>query len=113
MNGAQSEGPAFLINIHRSTTSPTPRPMSRGCARWRATSTSRWPRRASGQALGVLPPKWVFPYVIADSKNVISGAPFGAGADSALWADFKGKVGKLRRRRGDQGAAARCRHARR
>jgi uncharacterized protein (DUF885 family) len=46
-------------------------------------------------ALGVLPPKWVFPYVIADSKNVISGAPFDGGADSALWADFKAKVGKL------------------
>ena len=46
----------------------------------------------AGEAIGVLPPKWVFPYVIADSRNVISGAPFGSGADSALWADFKGKV---------------------
>src|SRR3989337_208868 len=47
------------------------------------------------QALGVLPPRWVFPYVIADSRNVIRGAPFGSGDDSALWADFKAKVGKL------------------
>jgi uncharacterized protein (DUF885 family) len=49
----------------------------------------------AGKALGVLPPTWVFPYVIADSRNVISGAPFDRGADSALWADFKSKVGKL------------------
>ncbi len=47
------------------------------------------------QALGVLPPKWVFPYVIADSRNVLTGAPFGRGEDSAMWADFKAKVAKL------------------
>ena len=43
----------------------------------------------------MLPPKWVFPFVIADSKNVISGAPFGPGKDSPLWADFKGKIDTL------------------
>jgi hypothetical protein len=50
---------------------------------------------AKRQALGILPPKWVFPFVIADSRNVITGAPFGRGADSPLWADFKGKLDKL------------------
>ncbi|HWH22885.1 MAG TPA: DUF885 domain-containing protein, partial [Allosphingosinicella sp.] len=47
------------------------------------------------QALGVLPPRWVFPYVIGDARNIISGAPYGPGADSALFADFKAKVNKL------------------
>jgi uncharacterized protein (DUF885 family) len=47
------------------------------------------------QAQGILPPKWVFPYVIADARNVIRGAPFGSGEDSALWADFKAKVAKI------------------
>jgi hypothetical protein len=43
----------------------------------------------------VLPPKWVYPYVIADSRNIIKGAPFDSGPDSALFADLKAKVNKL------------------
>src|SRR3546814_11902021 len=47
------------------------------------------------QAMGVLPHDWVYPYVIIDSKNVITGAPFGPGADSSLFADLKKKVNAL------------------
>ncbi|WP_310467211.1 DUF885 domain-containing protein [Sphingomonas sp.] len=95
MNGAQSEGPAILINIHAvDTVADAEAYVARlsAMARYLDQSVTEAEARA---ALGTLPPKWVFPYVIADSKNVISGAPFDRGADSALWADFKGKVGKL------------------
>ncbi|WP_299583479.1 DUF885 family protein [uncultured Microbulbifer sp.] len=44
---------------------------------------------------GTIVPKFVFPYVISDSKNLISGAPFDGEKDSPLFADFKGKVEKL------------------
>ncbi|HEY8567590.1 DUF885 domain-containing protein [Microbulbifer sp.] len=44
---------------------------------------------------GVIVPKFVFPYVISDGKNLITGAPFDDGKDSTLYADFKGKVEKL------------------
>ena len=44
---------------------------------------------------GVIVPKFVFPYVISDGKNLITGAPFDDGKDSTLYADFKGKVIKL------------------
>ena len=44
---------------------------------------------------GVIVPKFVFPYVISDGKNLITGAPFDDGKDSTLYADFKGKVDKL------------------
>ncbi|MEY4998806.1 MAG: hypothetical protein RIS00_850, partial [Pseudomonadota bacterium] len=47
-------------------------------------------------ANGVMPPKWVYPYVISDARNVISGAPFGEGSDAPLFADFKAKVAKLK-----------------
>jgi uncharacterized protein (DUF885 family) len=95
MNGPQSQGPAFLINIHRVTNvADADAYVSRLREMARMLDQTVAEAKAS-QALGVLPPKWVFPYVIADSKNVISGAPFGPGADSALWADFKAKVGKL------------------
>ncbi|MGS0727675.1 DUF885 domain-containing protein, partial [Shewanella sp. 0m-11] len=51
---------------------------------------------------GIVAPKFVFPYVITDSKNIVAGAPFTAESnkgdmaqDSALWADFKRKVSSL------------------
>ncbi|WP_395620466.1 DUF885 domain-containing protein, partial [Sphingorhabdus sp.] len=47
-------------------------------------------------ANGIMPPKWVFPYVINDARNVITGAPFDDGPDAPLYADFKGKVAKLK-----------------
>ncbi len=95
MNGAQSEGPAFLINIHKvDTVSDAEAYVSRlrEIARYLDQSVAEAKER---QTQGVLPPKWVFPYIIADSRNIISGAPFTEGEDSALWADFKDKVDKL------------------
>jgi hypothetical protein len=84
MNGAQSQGPAFLINIHRvdnlsdagGLCAPAaghgycPRPGNR--------------RAKDRQAQGVLPPKWVYPYVINDSRNIIKGAPFDRRAGQRL-----------------------------
>ncbi|HWH22852.1 MAG TPA: DUF885 domain-containing protein, partial [Allosphingosinicella sp.] len=95
MNGAQSQSPAFLINIHRvASVADAEAYVSRlsEMARALRQATEEARRR---QALGILPPKWVFPYVIADSRNLITGAPFGSGKDSPLWADFKGKVAQL------------------
>ncbi len=44
---------------------------------------------------GILAPKFVFPYVIEASQNVITGAPFDDGDDSILMADFRKKVSAL------------------
>ena len=44
---------------------------------------------------GIIAPKFVYPYVISDSKNIITGAPFDDGEPSALWKDFTSKVEKL------------------
>ncbi|MEO7827122.1 MAG: DUF885 family protein, partial [Allosphingosinicella sp.] len=38
---------------------------------------------------GIVPPKFNFAPVRADARRAISGAPFGAGADSPLLADFR------------------------
>jgi len=46
-------------------------------------------------AANIVPPKFVFPHVLRDSKNIITGAPFDDGEPSALLADFTGKVTKL------------------
>ncbi|NMD52133.1 DUF885 domain-containing protein [Shewanella sp. DNRA4] len=44
---------------------------------------------------GIIAPKFVFGYVISDSQNIIKGAPFDKGEDSALLADFRKKVNAL------------------
>lgn len=95
MNGAQSQLPAFMINIHRVTTKSDAEAY---VARLDAMGPAM--RQALAEAetrakSGVMPPKWVYPYVLSDAKNVITGAPFDAGPDSALYADLKAKVGKL------------------
>ncbi|MCT8985700.1 DUF885 domain-containing protein [Shewanella phaeophyticola] len=44
----------------------------------------------------IIAPKFVFAYVIADSQNIISDAPFNdTGKDNALWADANRKINKL------------------
>ncbi len=45
---------------------------------------------------GVRPPYYAFEKVIAQSTDIISGAPFDdSGVDSAIWADAKTKIAKL------------------
>ena len=46
-------------------------------------------------AANIIPPKFVFPHVLRDSKNIITGAPFDDGEPSALLADFSKKVKAL------------------
>ena len=95
MNGAQADIPAFLINIHKVETEQDARDY---ISRIRATGTYIDQAVAESQErgkLGALPPKWVFPQVIDQSKNLIRGAPFTSGADNDVFADFKAKIGKL------------------
>ena len=96
MNGAQSQLPAFLINIHRVDTKSDARAyVSRlyGLGPGMMEAIAQAKTRAAN---GIMPPKWVFPYVINDARNVITGAPLGDGPDAPLYADFKSKVAKLK-----------------
>ena len=46
--------------------------------------------------MGIMPPKFVYPYVITASENVLKGAPFeDSGVDSVILANFRGKVSAL------------------
>lgn len=53
-------------------------------------------------AANIIPPKFVFPHVIRDSKNIIKGAPFDNGEPSALMADFSKKVKALSEQEGSE-----------
>lgn len=95
MNGAQSEMPAFLINIHRIASKSD-------AEAYVARLQAMGPRldgliaKASARADdGVMPPKWVYPFVLDDARNVIKGAPFDDGAPSTLLADLSKKVEAL------------------
>jgi len=96
MNGAQSRLTAFLINIHKVTSAGdaeayVQRLQGMGPALRQLLAVS-----ASRAAGGFLPPRWVYPFVVSDARNVIKGAPFERGPDSALLADFKAKVATLK-----------------
>ena len=96
MNGAQSSYPAFLINIHRIGDVADARAYIARLEKLGAALDQDIAESQIRADLGVLPPKWVFPYVVSDARNALKGAPFDAsGVDSPLLADFKAKVSRL------------------
>lgn len=95
MNGAQSQLPALMINIHRVDTKADARAYINRLYGLGVVMDQSIEGSRARAAKGLMPPKWVYPYIIADSKNVIAGAPFGEGPDAPLFADIKAKVGKL------------------
>jgi uncharacterized protein (DUF885 family) len=107
MNGAQSRLVAFLINIHKVTSVADAEAYVQRLQGFGPAMQQLITVADARAAKGTLPPKWVYPYVLSDARNVIKGAPFDerreamgagdpAGADSALFADFKAKVAGLK-----------------
>jgi uncharacterized protein (DUF885 family) len=48
---------------------------------------------------GVRPPRFSFGFVIEESTKILTGVPFDeTGTDSAVWADFKGKVAEFEKK---------------
>ena len=95
MFGVQSGIPSFLINQHRITSvSDAEAYISRlnGLPEYLGQNVEN---ARTSAALGVRPPLFVFDYVIADSENIISGAPFEGEGVSPLMDDFVGKIDAL------------------
>ncbi|MGY6550712.1 MAG: DUF885 domain-containing protein [Erythrobacter sp.] len=90
MNGAQSRLPAFLISTHRvANLAEAEAYVSRiegiGPQLDALIADSR--ERAEN---GVMPPRWVYPYVTSDIGNLL-----GAGDDNAVLEDFAAKLARL------------------
>ncbi len=88
MNGAQSQMPAFLINIHRVANVAEAEAYVeriRGIGPVLDALSAESARRAKK---GVQPPKWVYAYVISDIENLMK-------PDNAVIEDIGAKVGKL------------------
>lgn len=87
--------PVFLINQHRVDSVADAEAY---IARLRDTERAMREIDAEARAQaekGIVPPRFNFAPVRADAKRAMSGAPFGAGADSPLLADFRKKVEAL------------------
>lgn len=87
--------PVFLINQHRVDTVDDARAYIarlRDVKRVMAEVSVGLKTRA---AAGIRPPAFTFAPVEADTRKVITGAPFAGAGESALWADFRKKVGAL------------------
>jgi uncharacterized protein (DUF885 family) len=87
--------PVFLINNHRiESVSDAEAYISRlrEVERVMGEIDARMRHQA---ALGIVPPAFNFAPVREDGRRVLTGAPFTDGPDSALFADFKAKVGRL------------------
>lgn len=95
MFGTHSMVPSFLINQHRvDTVEDAEAYIGRinGVPKLMKQLTANLEERAKA---GIIAPKFVFPYVISDSENLLKGAPFTKGEDSPLMADLRKKVNAL------------------
>ncbi len=95
MFGTHSGVPSLLINQHRiSSLDDAQAYISRlnGIDAYFAQLIKNIEART---AIGIVPPKFVFPHTIRDSQNIITGAPFDDGDDSTILQDFKSKIAQL------------------
>lgn len=95
MRGAQSQIPAFMINIHQVTSKEEADAYVSRLSAVGPLMDTLIAQSAERANEGIIVPDWVFPYVISDAKNVISGAPFEEGEPSPLFADLQKKVSAL------------------
>jgi uncharacterized protein (DUF885 family) len=84
-----------LINQQRLGSVADARTYIRRIAATRTLFTQLTTRMKAQAAKGIYMPKSVYPLLIAGAQNVISGAPFDDHPDSAIFADFKRRVGLL------------------
>ncbi|ALO35051.1 hypothetical protein CMT41_10240 [Colwellia sp. MT41] len=95
MYGTHSQIPAFLINQHSiSNVKEAQDYIARvhGAHKLLVQLVEQLKLR---EAKGIIAPKFVFPHVIRDSRNILVGAPFDDGENSTIFADFTGKIAKL------------------
>jgi uncharacterized protein (DUF885 family) len=94
MYGLHSQVPSLLINQHSiSSLSDAEAYISRlnGIDKLFNQLIENLNKRAD---MGIIAPKFVYPYVISDSENLIKGAPFDSGEPSTLLSDFTNKLEK-------------------
>lgn len=97
MFGVQSSIPAFLINQHRVATEADAEAYVQRLHGVPDYLGGHVANSEEAARLGILPPRFVYDYVISDAQNVIIGFPFTDSREtlSPLYEDFEGKVDAL------------------
>ncbi|GAA0293040.1 DUF885 domain-containing protein [Psychrosphaera haliotis] len=95
MFGTHSQIPAFLINQHSIANEKEARDYISRIKGAEKVLFDVVENLKAREAKGIIAPKFVFPHVIRDSKNIIVGAPFDNGDDSTILSDFSRKVNAL------------------
>lgn len=96
MFGAQSGKPAFMINMHRIDDVKDAEAYISRLNGFKAYFDQLVENLKSREAIGVVPPKFVFDKVVQDSENILIGQPFDSSKkQSTLFKDFLGKINKL------------------
>ncbi len=97
MQGMHSEIPAFLINIHNIVNKSDAEAYIKRLSGINALIDQLITSLKVREAKNIIPPKFVFPYVTSDCKNIISGEPFEKGKPAnALLEDFTNKVNNVK-----------------
>jgi uncharacterized protein (DUF885 family) len=95
MHCFHSQIPAFLINIHQITDSADAAAYISRLHGLGPLFDQVIEQMKIREEKGIVPPKFVFPMVIRDCENVLTGAPFETGEPSTLLADFQSKTARL------------------
>ncbi len=93
--GLQVEVPDVLINQQRLESVADAEIYIRRITATRTLFDQLTARMSAQAAKGIYMPKSVYPLLIDGARNVITGAPFDKGPDSAIYADFKRRVSLL------------------
>ena len=95
MNGAHSDLPAFLINIHRVASDSEAEAYINRLRALGPQIDALSAESAVRFANGIQPPKWVYPYVISDIDNLFKSARDVQMSGQTLLDDFRSKIAKL------------------
>lgn len=95
MFGVQSGIPAFLVNQHRIASYSDADAYIARLGSVDKYLSAHIKNATRSENKGILPPKFVFDYVIQDANNVIKGEPFDGEGVSPLLSDFRSKLEAL------------------
>lgn len=97
MGGMHAEVPSFLINMHTISNKTEAEAYIARLMGINSLFDQLLENLKTREEKNIIPPKFVFPYVIADCKNIIAGTPFEKSkVMNPLLADFTSKIDSLK-----------------
>lgn len=95
--GFHSDLPAFLMNYHRVDNEEDLRAYLARLREMKRVVLEHLDDIQTQEKKGILPPQFIYPYVLQASRNIIQGLPFDKGPEaSPLYADFSKKLTALK-----------------